>query len=276
MLVDGTAGNACEPIAADTAQGGAFRFFATGCRDWLCAVPAALAAPTVVVNSDGSIAVSWRAPDPLPGIITEYQVVVGYSAASSGTVVYSGHATHAVVHAAVGSAFRVRAWTAAGAGPYSAPAVATLPPSSSSAVSVASQPYFYVPFIAGCLLLLLLLLLFVRKYRRQKRLNAMQGTFEKPAADEWEYDPAGLTIGARLGSGNFGIVMAAQARSVQPDLPGVTNVAVKMLADKATPSEKREFVAEAELMKKFSKPWHVNVCGACGGMESLLTAVLCR
>ena len=33
-------------------------------------LPAALAAPTVVVNSDGSIAVSWRAPDPLPGIIT--------------------------------------------------------------------------------------------------------------------------------------------------------------------------------------------------------------
>jgi hypothetical protein len=54
-------------------------------------------------------------------------------------------------------------------------------------------------------------------------------------------------------------VYSASAHNIAADLPGSTIVAVKMISGDATVEEKRSFVDEAVLMKKFSKPWHENV-----------------
>ena len=95
---------------------------------------------------------------------------------------------------------------------------------------------------------------------RQKRFNEMfTEKFERPKADEWEYDPLLVKLGMQLGEGAFGIVMSAMVKDIQPDVPGTVKVAVKMCPPNATVTDKKDFLAECNLMKKFSRPWHPNV-----------------
>ena len=198
-----------------------------GFLHFLPLVPQALSAPVVAINNNGTLTVSWLLPSPLPGVITRYDLqATSPSRRGSSTIVYSGLATSVALSLPSNTVFSVRAVTSAGAGPFSSSSVA--PPQASSSTTITSQPYFYAPFAAGCLLLLLLVVLFYRKYRAQKRFNAMDAVFVPPEVDEWEYDPAGINMGDKLGAGAFGIVMAATAMNARPDLPGRVNVAIKV------------------------------------------------
>ena len=142
--------------------------------------------------------------------------------------------------------------TVVGAGPLSDQSIDV-----TSNSNVTKQPFFIIAIVSGVAGLFLIIIIVLR-IRRRRHNEA--GGFDKPKPDEWEYDPIGLTLGMKLGEGNFGIVTAATAMNVQRDLPGATLVAVKMCNDKATVQDKKDFIAEANLMKKFSKPWHQNVC----------------
>jgi hypothetical protein len=110
------------------------------------------------------------------------------------------------------------------------------------------------------LFLVVLVVVFAAKYRKHKQLALSGAVFVKPKADMWEFDPNSLQIGRKLGQGNFGVVFSGTANNVQPDLPGQTSVAVKMVHEDADAETKRDLLAEANLMKRFSKPWHANVC----------------
>jgi hypothetical protein len=151
--------------------------------------------------------------------------------------------------------FRVRAVTSAGEGPYSSPSTVTATVQNND--QIASQPYFYAPIAGGVLLLLLIVLVVIKRYRRRPPAEV----FVKPKPDEWECEPSQIILGRKLGEGNFGVVYSASAHNIAADLPGSTIVAVKMISEDATVEEKKSFVDEAVLMKKFSKPWHENVCG---------------
>ena len=226
------------------------------------AVPDALASPTVsTTGHTGELAVLWQPPSPLPGVILFYDVAVTDAALGLvNHIVYSGLRTSVVVAAPVSSLVRVRASTIAGTGPYSAAASAPAP--AAAATDAARQPYVIAPVAGACAVLVVLLVVFARLHRRQQQVLA-GSAFVRPAPDEWELDPADVHTGARLGAGNFGIVVRATVLNVRPDLPGTTTAAVKVLAQDASVTDMTAFVAEADLMKKFARPWHENVRG-CG------------
>ena len=221
------------------------------------AVPKSLSAPTFDVARK-TVAVSWAEPSPLPGVIIRYDLINNFDAeTSTGTLLYSGNATMVTLQRPVGYDFRVRAVTAAGAGPYSSPSVTV---SSRTDSQLAGKPEFYAPIAAGLLLLLIVIIVVVRKYRYQRRQQqqAMMA-FVAPKPDEWERDPGQVLLGRKLGQGNFGVVFSATATNITADQPGISSVAVKMIAKDALADEKRAFLEEATIMKKFSKPWHENV-----------------
>ena len=222
-------------------------------------VPSKMNSPSIVELSSDTVLVSWLAPNPLPGAILRYEVV------SSGTVVYSGKETSAVVASSY-SQYQVRAVTSAGSGELSEPASVASSSSSQSSPSVASQPEFYAPVVVITLALLVVAVVAVRRYKTSAE-NVLVD-FVKPVPDEWEMDPSRIKIGAKLGEGAFGIVMAATATNAYPEKPGVAHVAVKMCMPTATAVDKRDFLAEANLMKKFARPHHPNVCVLCCGRES--------
>ena len=194
-------------------------------------------------------------------MITRYDLLMNADpkVPGSGEVVYSGLETYVRLFKPSGRSFRVRAVTAAGEGPYSA--ASRLSQSGEGDDQIALMPEFYVPLVFGLLLLVVLVVVFAAKYRTQKQL-AVSGSgevFVKPETDMWEHDPDLLQIGRKLGQGNFGVVFSGTATDIQPDLPGQTRVAVKMVPEDADAETKRDLLAEANLMKRFSKPWHANV-----------------
>ena len=220
------------------------------------AVPKSLSAPTFDVAGK-TVTVSWAVPSPLPGVILRYDLINNFDAeTSTGTLLYSGNATMVTLQRPVGHDFRVRAVTAAGAGPYSSPSVTV---SSRADSQLAGKPEFYAPIAAGLLLLLIVIIIVVRKYRQQRRQQQAMMAFVAPKPDEWERDPGQVLLGRKLGQGNFGVVFSATATNITADQPGTSSVAVKMIAKDAWADEKRAFLEEATIMKKFSKPWHENV-----------------
>ena len=227
-------------------------------------VPGILPAPSFATINKMQVTVTWTAPSPLPGVILRYDLAIGVDDFDpEGAVLYSGNATSVTIAKPASLGFRVRAATAVGEGPYSNPSLTISTVTHSD--QIALEPYFYVPIAAGILLLILIVVSVVRRYRRRPAAEV----FVKPKPDEWECEPGQITLGRKLGEGNFGIVFSASAYNISADLPGSTVVAVKMIAENATVEEKRSLLSEAELMKKFSKPWHENVCmSACSVMCS--------
>jgi hypothetical protein len=203
-----------------------------------------------------TVVVTWAEPSPLPGAILRYDLINNYDTnTSTGNLLYSGNATVVTLQRPVDYDFRVRAVTAAGAGPYSSPSVTV---SSTTNSQLAAKPEFYAPIAAGLLLLLIVIIIVVRKYREQRQ-QAASMAFVAPKADEWERDPGQVLLGRKLGQGNFGVVFSATATNITADHPGISSVAVKMIVKDASADEKRAFLEEATIMKKFSKPWHENV-----------------
>jgi hypothetical protein len=202
------------------------------------------------------VVVSWTEPSPLPGVILRYDLINNLDdGLSVGTLLYSGNDTVVTLPRPIDVDFSVRAVTAAGEGEYSNPSMVV---SSTSNSQLVSRPEFFAPIAAGLALLLIIIIVVVRKYREQRRKTEALA-FVAPKADEWERDPTQVTLGRKLGQGNFGIVFSAVASNITEDHPGTTSAAVKMIAQDATAEEKRAFLEEANIMKKFSKPWNDNV-----------------
>ena len=240
---DGSTGDTSAAVLVSTLEG----------------VPSQMAAVTVTSLDDASDHIEWKAPDPLPGVILKYELSTGYEAGvTEAVIIYQGLALSVTVAADSKRSYRIRATTSAGTGPWSElPAV-----DSSSSNFKISDPKNYGSIAGAGALLVLLTIAAVYWYRRrQQALKALR--FVKPEPDEWEYDPAGLKLGAKLGEGAFGVVMSGTATNIQPDLHSVVKVAVKMCSPNATDKDKMDFIAEAAIMKKFSKPWHVNVRLPC-------------
>ncbi len=217
--------------------------------------------PVIVYTRDEGKELKWTAPTPLPGIILRYELCADCSSdATNPPLIYSG--TDVTVsfsnndNTALASSYRVRAVTSAGTGPWSD---ASTEAAQSTGIS-ATDPIVYGPAVATVILISVLVVLAVYWYRRKIAID--EDAFVRPPADEWERDISTITAGVKLGEGAFGVVMTGTAVDIQPDLPKTTHVAIKMCADDATNDDKRQFVAEMELMKKFSKPFHPNVSKA--------------
>ena len=219
------------------------------------AVPSQMPAPTYVAAGT-DITLSWNEPLPLPGEILRYDVI-STSIDGNITTIYSGLNTTIIVLLYNSTVdLRVRAVTTVGAGPFSD--IATQQQFGSfSNTRALSKPEFYASITVGGLALIVAVALVIHFTRRE---SERAEEFTKPTADVWEYDPNKLVFGRKLGEGNFGVVFAATAMDICTDMPGVISVAVKKLSGKATDQEKLDFVAEADLMKMVSRPWHPNVC----------------
>ncbi|XP_055943894.1 proto-oncogene tyrosine-protein kinase receptor Ret-like isoform X2 [Argiope bruennichi] len=70
-----------------------------------------------------------------------------------------------------------------------------------------------------------------------------------------------LTLEETLGEGEFGKVVKGKARNIA-GMPGTTIVAVKMLKDGSSPSERRDLVSELNLLKEISHPNVIRLLGA--------------
>jgi hypothetical protein len=203
------------------------------------------------------VLIKWEPPSPAPGVITHYDLALDVSKSNpNGNIIYSGLLTQIIISTPPILNFHIRASTVAGTGPYSSPSQPLTEPKESK--SITNRPEFYIPVLICLLLIAALLVMLLLRWRRNKGRNT-DNVFVKPTPDEWEVDPVQIILGKRLGEGNFGVVYSASAYSISADLPGPCVVAVKMISEQATVDEKRAFLHEADLMKKFSKPWHENV-----------------
>ncbi len=118
-------------------------------------------------------------------------------------------------------------------------------------------------------------LLLVVLWKRKTLFAANRDGFDWPKIDEWEYNPALVKLGVQIGEGAFGVVMAASVTDIQDDLPGPTDVAVKVCPPDATLADKRDFVAECDVIKQFSRPWHPNVCHSHSSSALELSLLSC-
>ncbi|XP_065185968.1 tyrosine-protein kinase Tec-like [Sycon ciliatum] len=89
----------------------------------------------------------------------------------------------------------------------------------------------------------------VTRLRNPPRLMKPQ---EPPTRDKWEIDPADLSFGRELGSGQFGVVMAGKYK-------GTIEVAIKMMKEGTMAEE--DFIDEAKVMKNFQHPNLVQLYG---------------
>jgi hypothetical protein len=80
-----------------------------------------------------------------------------------------------------------------------------------------------------------------------------------PAADEWEVPRAKLTIKEAIGEGQYGKVFVGVVTGGIREFPNRVTVAVKQSRLQISLADIKDFFAEVEIMKKFSKPHHRNV-----------------
>ena len=222
-------------------------------------VPSVMPSPSLVLAANNKIViVRWSQPDPLPGEILRYEVVVAVDAVNpEGTLIYWGLDTEIVMDSPPSLDFRVRAVTAAGEGPFSSPSIVSIASRNEGSTSV-NAPAIFAPVIVGLVLLLLVAFVAAFRYRKMQREQAKLG-FARPKPDEWEIQPSSVVLGRKIGQGQFGVVFSATASNITTDMPGNSVVAVKVTTEDATPAVKHAFLEEATLMKQFSKPWHENV-----------------
>eukprot|EP00051_Salpingoeca_urceolata_P009238 m.112831 g.112831 ORF g.112831 m.112831 type:complete len:1600 (+) comp16204_c0_seq1:123-4922(+) len=231
----------------------------------LVGVPDAMPLPYVSPVSGNTHTVSWSAPSPLPGPIVRYEVIAGFvEGLDNGTLVYSGTARTATI--SLGDALtgtRIRFVTTDGTneifGEYSD---AAYPSTASAASSGSGLVGGAAAGGAGFILIGVILLLMHR--RRNNKRPSLSAVYVVPPPDEWEVEPEKVVMGQKLGEGAFGIVCKATVDGIA-DFTGKTQVAVKQCAgDMITDDDRNEFLAEADLMKKFAKPYHRNVLRLLG------------
>ncbi|GIX74494.1 proto-oncogene tyrosine-protein kinase receptor Ret [Caerostris extrusa] len=79
--------------------------------------------------------------------------------------------------------------------------------------------------------------------------------------EKLEFPRDQLTLEETLGEGEFGKVVKGKAKNIA-SIPGVTTVAVKMLKEGSSASEKRDLVSELNLLKEISHPNVIRLLGA--------------
>ncbi|XP_058807437.1 uncharacterized protein LOC131673446 isoform X2 [Phymastichus coffea] len=79
---------------------------------------------------------------------------------------------------------------------------------------------------------------------------------------KWEFPRSRLTIEQVLGEGEFGRVLRAKAKDIEPTL-GLTTVAVKTLKEDASASELADLLSEYQLLKEAQHPNVIRLLGAC-------------
>lgn len=107
------------------------------------------------------------------------------------------------------------------------------------------------------------------KYKRHALLIPK---FEFPKPDFWEYNREKLILGDEVGRGAFGVVYQGVAQSIR-DRRGHVPVAVKECGPDATPEDKLDFIAEANLMKRFKHRNVISLLGVCMQDEPLYIIV---
>jgi serine/threonine protein kinase len=88
--------------------------------------------------------------------------------------------------------------------------------------------------------------------------------------DKWEVPKDRVVINRRLGDGAFGTVYGGEAQIEGPDA-GWTAVAVKTLKVGSTTEDKVDFLAEAEVMKRFDHKNIIKLLGVCLQTEPVFT-----
>ena len=79
---------------------------------------------------------------------------------------------------------------------------------------------------------------------------------------KYEYPRGDLELGAVLGEGQFGVVVAATARNIGA-APGRSTVAVKMARPGAAVSDLADLVTEYNLLRDLDHPNVIRLVGAC-------------
>ncbi len=83
-----------------------------------------------------------------------------------------------------------------------------------------------------------------------------------PPADEWEVPRSRLTLGDKLGEGQFGQVFVGTVVGGLREFSGRVTVAAKQSRLEISLADIKDYFAEASMMKRFSHPHHPNVCAA--------------
>ncbi|GBM95699.1 hypothetical protein AVEN_93188-1 [Araneus ventricosus] len=96
-------------------------------------------------------------------------------------------------------------------------------------------------------------------FRLFKKFQVTQRPLMQQAKLEFPRDQ--LTLEETLGEGEFGKVVKGKAKNIS-GMPGTTTVAVKMLKDGSSPSERRDLVSELNLLKEISHPNVIRLLGA--------------
>lgn len=94
-----------------------------------------------------------------------------------------------------------------------------------------------------------------------------------PEDDRLEFPRSRLSLEDTLGEGEFGRVVKGRAWDIA-GIPGVTTVAVKMLKEGSSPSEKGDLITELNLLKEISHPNVVRLLGACTDEEGPLYVIM--
>eukprot|EP00117_Sycon_ciliatum_P017324 scpid13793/ scgid16366/ Putative molluscan insulin-related peptide(s) receptor; Putative molluscan insulin-related peptide(s) receptor alpha chain; Putative molluscan insulin-related peptide(s) receptor beta chain len=195
--------------------------------------------------------------------------------------------------------FQVRMVSVGGCGPWSAAATraldsitaSTSEPSSSGITAGEIVGIVIAPLAA--LLLLLMALYSLSLYRSKKksaretaeirsileRIYQSDRSFVKANAggktendyegdltfanemDEWEVDLKSITLLGELGRGNFGTVYEGRMKQIIDDKEEEVKVAVKTVKEGSFASDRRDFLAEACVMKGLNSPNLVNLVG---------------
>ena len=80
-----------------------------------------------------------------------------------------------------------------------------------------------------------------------------------PPVDHWEVARSRVTMKENLGTGEFGDVHKGSVTGKLREFEGRTTVAIKTIKSDVSMIEIKDFLAEADLLKKFSDPHHPNV-----------------
>ncbi|EDQ85058.1 uncharacterized protein MONBRDRAFT_12183 [Monosiga brevicollis MX1] len=221
--------------------------------------PDAVASVSAMIEDDGRLRVTWLPPVVTPGPLVWYEVLANFeNETETGELVHNGTATSITIAASLAqSQIAVRAVTPEGVSNFETTR-ATL----ASGQQELPVSYMTLGLAVGGAVLLLAVVGFVLRRRLRSLRKAAEDEWRVPEADEFEYPRERVRLGRQLGSGAFGMVFAGHVTDIR-EISGEVAVAVKLCSSKAA-KEKNDFLEEANLMKRFAKPWHPNVLRLLG------------
>ena len=221
-------------------------------RTWTAEAAPGLVGRVTVSRANDMVVVEWKPPDVTNGIIRSYSVLN-----SLGEVFEVGGNTTSMqlTSAHAGTFVRVRACTMDGeeyCGTYGESVAVPTSSSSSGSGAAAAATAIAVSLVLFCIVVVLAILCHRSKMRR---LEGYAASFVFPEKDDWHVQRNDIQLHKTIGSGAFGTVYSGYLTT---EGGSKQLVAVKS-CDSEDSLDLREFVQEANLMKKISKPGHKNV-----------------